>query len=57
MLIIKSLEGTWKRRLDMLFFLDTAELKEVKELIETGMVDGITTNPSLAASQESHFVN
>lgn len=31
-------------------FLDTAELKEVKELIETGMVDGITTNPSLAAS-------
>lgn len=34
----------------MLFFLDTAELGEVKELIETGMVDGITTNPSLAAS-------
>ncbi|MBX9805431.1 MAG: fructose-6-phosphate aldolase [Alphaproteobacteria bacterium] len=34
----------------MLFFLDTAELNEVKELIETGMVDGVTTNPSLAAS-------
>lgn len=34
----------------MLFFLDTAELNEVKELVETGMVDGVTTNPSLAAS-------
>ncbi len=34
----------------MLFFLDTAEVSEVKELIETGMIDGITTNPTLAAS-------
>jgi transaldolase len=39
----------------MLFFLDTAELNEVKELIETGMVDGITTNPSLAASSGVPF--
>jgi transaldolase len=34
----------------MLFFLDTADLKEVKELVATSMVDGITTNPTLAAS-------
>jgi len=34
----------------MLFFLDTADINEVKALVETGMVDGITTNPSLAAS-------
>lgn len=39
----------------MLFFLDTAELSDVKELIETGMVDGITTNPSLAASSGIPF--
>jgi len=39
----------------MLFFLDTAELDEVKALVETGMVDGITTNPSLAASSGIPF--
>eukprot|EP01099_Mayorella_cantabrigiensis_P003423 TRINITY_DN2623_c0_g2_i1.p1 TRINITY_DN2623_c0_g2~~TRINITY_DN2623_c0_g2_i1.p1 ORF type:complete len:217 (-),score=13.55 TRINITY_DN2623_c0_g2_i1:165-815(-) len=39
----------------MLFFLDTADVGEVKELVETGMVDGITTNPSLAASSGIPF--
>lgn len=39
----------------MLFFLDTADMNEVKELVETGMVDGITTNPSLAASSGIPF--
>lgn len=39
----------------MLFFLDTAEINEVKELVQTGMVDGITTNPSLAASSGTPF--
>jgi transaldolase len=39
----------------MLFFLDTAEIKEVKELAETGMVDGITTNPTLAAASGVPF--
>lgn len=39
----------------MLFFLDTAEISEVKELVETGMVDGITTNPTLAASSGVPF--
>lgn len=40
----------------MLFFLDTADVKEVKELIATGMIDGITTNPSLAASSSIPFI-
>ncbi len=31
----------------MQFFIDTAELDEIKELAATGMVDGVTTNPSL----------
>ncbi len=31
----------------MKFFVDTAEIAEIAELAETGMVDGVTTNPSL----------
>ena len=31
----------------MQLFLDTAEIKIIRELNETGMVDGVTTNPSL----------
>ncbi|HYO14018.1 MAG TPA: fructose-6-phosphate aldolase [Thermoanaerobaculia bacterium] len=33
----------------MQFFLDTAELKEIEIGLEWGLVDGITTNPSLIA--------
>jgi transaldolase len=33
----------------MKFFLDTAELSEIKALADTGLVDGVTTNPSLIA--------
>ena len=31
----------------MKFFVDTAEIDEIRELNEFGMVDGVTTNPSL----------
>ncbi|MEM7508801.1 MAG: fructose-6-phosphate aldolase [Pseudomonadota bacterium] len=31
----------------MKFFIDTAEIDEIRALHETGMVDGVTTNPSL----------
>jgi transaldolase len=33
----------------MKLFLDSADPKEIAELAETGLVDGVTTNPSLAA--------
>jgi len=33
----------------MKFFLDTAEIKEIEAGLEWGMVDGVTTNPSLIA--------
>jgi transaldolase len=33
----------------MQFFLDTAEMKEIETGLEWGLVDGITTNPSLIA--------
>jgi transaldolase len=31
----------------MKFFVDTADVKEIKELAELGLLDGVTTNPSL----------
>ena len=33
----------------MEFFVDTADLAEIREMVETGVVDGVTTNPSLIA--------
>ena len=33
----------------MKFFVDTADIEEIKDLSKTGMVDGVTTNPSLVA--------
>jgi len=33
----------------MKFFLDTANISEIAELIPSGLVDGVTTNPSLIA--------
>jgi transaldolase len=33
----------------MKFFVDTADTKEIRSLAETGLLDGVTTNPSLIA--------
>ncbi len=33
----------------MKFFVDTADIKQIEELIPTGFVNGVTTNPSLIA--------
>ena len=35
----------------MKFFVDTADIEQIEELIPTGFVDGVTTNPSLIAKQ------
>ncbi|NNE65976.1 MAG: fructose-6-phosphate aldolase [Pyrinomonadaceae bacterium] len=35
----------------MKFFVDTANLEEIKEAAELGLVDGVTTNPSLVAKE------
>ncbi len=40
----------------MKFFVDTAELKDIKELAATGLLDGVTTNPSLVAKSGRNFV-
>ncbi|MCC6643821.1 fructose-6-phosphate aldolase, partial [Candidatus Peregrinibacteria bacterium] len=35
----------------MQFFLDTANIEEIKRFAALGMVDGVTTNPSLIAKE------
>jgi transaldolase len=39
----------------MKFFIDTANLDEIKKGLEMGMVDGVTTNPSLIAKEKQSF--
>ena len=39
----------------MKFFVDTAETDIIRELAETGLVDGVTTNPSLIAKSGRPF--
>ena len=35
----------------MKFFIDTANLREIQEAVELGVLDGVTTNPSLMAKE------
>ena len=35
----------------MKFFLDTANVEEIRRGVELGLVDGVTTNPSLIAKE------
>ena len=39
----------------MKFFIDTANLDEIKRAADMGMVDGVTTNPSLIAKENCKF--
>ena len=39
----------------MKFFIDTANVKEIKEANALGLVDGVTTNPSLVAKEGRDF--
>ena len=40
----------------MKIFLDSANLDEIKSLAETGLIDGVTTNPSLIAKSGMNFL-
>ena len=39
----------------MKFFIDTANLKEIKEAASYGLLDGVTTNPSLVFKEGKNF--
>lgn len=40
----------------MRFFVDTADISEIRELNETGLLDGVTTNPSLIKKSGRAFL-
>jgi transaldolase len=39
----------------MKIFLDTANIREIKEAVAMGLLDGVTTNPSLVAKEQRPF--
>lgn len=39
----------------MKFFLDTANLDEIRKAVDLGVLDGVTTNPSLVAKEGADF--
>lgn len=39
----------------MKFFIDTADINDIKKGVELGMVDGVTTNPSLISKESKPF--
>ena len=41
----------------MKIFLDSANIDEIKTLSETGLIDGVTTNPSLIAKSGMNFID
>ena len=40
----------------MKFFVDTADIGDIRELAETGLLDGVTTNPSLIHKSGRQFL-
>ncbi len=40
----------------MKFFVDTADINEIRDLAATGLLDGVTTNPSLIAKSGRRFL-
>src|SRR6185312_13211947 len=40
----------------MKFFVDTGDLAEITDLASTGLLDGVTTNPSLIAQSGKKFI-
>jgi transaldolase len=41
----------------MKFFIDTADIAEIRDLAATGLLDGVTTNPSLVAKAGKNFLD
>jgi transaldolase len=41
----------------MKFFIDTANIQEIREIAALGLADGVTTNPSLVAKEGKEFIS
>ena len=41
----------------MKFFVDTADISDIRDLAATGLLDGVTTNPSLVAKSGKNFLS
>lgn len=41
----------------MKFFVDTADINDIRDLASTGLLDGVTTNPSLVAKTGKNFLS
>ncbi len=41
----------------MKFFVDSADIEQIRELADTGLIDGVTTNPSLVAKSGRKFTD
>jgi transaldolase len=39
----------------MKFFIDTANIDEIREASDMGVIDGVTTNPSLISKEDGKF--
>src|SRR6185312_8805774 len=51
-----SERATRRPELPMKFFVDTADTKDIAELAATGLLDGVTTNPSLIHKSGRKFL-
>lgn len=40
----------------MKFFVDTADINEIKDMADSGLIDGVTTNPSLILKSGKDFL-
>lgn len=54
-MVVSSGQGDGTEAGQMKFFVDTADIAEIKELAATGLLDGVTTNPSLVAKAKRDF--
>jgi len=53
--LFRPLFGQDRRELELKFFIDTANVEAIRKAHERGMVDGVTTNPSLVAKEGRDF--
>ncbi|MCC8084840.1 MAG: fructose-6-phosphate aldolase, partial [Clostridium sp.] len=51
----KTCPGSFRRVFTMKFFVDTANVEDIKKANDMGIICGVTTNPSLIAKEGRDF--